>query len=179
MPGMPIDKLRVRLGNQILGEVVFVRPTRLKAWKTFDGLAVVLPTSVQIDLEGDAIAILSGLRAIVRLGGSELGVAEDANLYRTGAREAGELILRLHADTVRAAERARNGGPVTFELDVSGHLIWSRQAVLQATSVYERQISVSYDATTWADMLSTTGLGENVVVEIPLPPSPAAPWDDV
>jgi hypothetical protein len=40
-------------------------------------------------------------------------------------------------------------------------------------------VSFAYPAETWVKALRSVGAAENVVVEIPLPPAPPAPWDEV
>lgn len=67
----------------------------------------------------------------------------------------------------RFTPRTENGRPAICP--VQGEPLQSRTGTLEFTC----------NPQVWSDMLTATGFGENVFVEIPLPQNPGPPWDEV
>jgi len=182
---MSAPYFQLQSGQTIVGQVDFLRPPALTGYRTWDGLAFTLPTRVSIDgPKDDSMATLANLGATVVFKGVEVGVAHDAGLYASPEDREGSLVLRLRADIVRAIDRARNGLPLEFDLDIFGHLQVLHRTGLQRPSDQRRgphhpKVRVNYDAHAWTNLLMSTGLGDNVVVEIALPPKPGGPWDSI
>ena len=112
------------------------------------------------------------------------------------------LALRLPAQVLRSLERRRNGSDIVMSLHVEARLCVLRDvpifrdvgAGIEPVVENGRQVlrpvqgepvlsvgsvTLTLEALAWANMLNATGFGENVFVEIPIPPSPGPPWDDV
>jgi hypothetical protein len=166
------------------GELFFPHaPPALRAEPISDGLALTFPMDVHVVRE-DRMPFQLSIRAIVRHGGMEVGTAHDTNVYTYG-KQTGALVARLPSHVVHGIESVRAGGAAVFDLHVQPDLYrvcphdegW---LVLRPESQPEpKVIRVSYHKELWAQMLNATGFGENLVVEIPLPPSPPPPWDKV
>ena len=151
--------------------------------------------------------LLVGITADVTWKGMFVGRAVDTSIYFDGQLGSpGHLTVPVGSTAVWAIERSRDGQDVTFDLEVSAEvteLLTLADAKLlpgvQEGSVAgagtkagrtvevrslplpisRHPVQVQYPAAAWAEMLRMTGLGENVVVEIPLPPAPPPPWDEV
>jgi hypothetical protein len=85
---------------------------------------------------------------------------------------------------VRHIERIRSGGTAKFNFHVRGELSRLLPAPDGRRFRSEPQrvfgsVEVSYEKEIWVQMLNTTGFGENVVVEIPLPPAPNPDWEPI
>ncbi len=187
--------VELSVGSYTIGRLEFLRPPTLDAWRTLTGLAFVIPARVVLDghdkLRSDRkTPVVSNLRAILRYKGDEVATARDDFIYRTDGQNDARLVAHIPTATVYSLERLRDGGPIQFILTVGGEV-----CLVQGHSVGHMnrfdpdpimgrdntacRVKVEYDASAWSDMLARTGFGENIVVEIPLPPDPGPPWDAV
>lgn len=152
--------------------------------------------------------MVAGVRATVSYRDELVGVAEDHMVYVAKRKASLDLPLRMSAGAVRTIEHRRAGGvvPMTVDLEVVLSILrdapifrrsWddgmnehaepvldqSGQHVLKALteepSVHRDRVQITFDPLPWANMLKATGFGDNVFVEIPLPPNSGPPWDEV
>lgn len=184
---MSDPSVQLTAGTAILGNIFFPRPTALRASKASDGIVLTLPTSIQIS-EHERFAglpMVSNVSAEVRLHGVEVGLARDENhYYGYGSPTDGELLLRLSAKAVQHIERERAGGAVEFDLLVRFEIYSlmptnGESRMRSEPRPQKKDVRVPYDRDSWVRMLTSTGMGDNIVVEVPLPASPPAGWEDV
>lgn len=144
-----------------------------------------------------AAVVLTRLRAAVRWRGLFIGMARSEYDYRSNpAAQLGHLRLHLPASSIWHIERDRDGDDVAVDVEIRGDLhvtvpfdnlaiatangigniVGAPYDYISPPSPVAEGRKVTYPAAAWVDMLQKTGLGENVVVEIPLPPAP--PDDD-
>jgi hypothetical protein len=168
-----------------MATIEFPRPQHLDAQRSLDGLVLTIPSKIAFKmLQTGQVSMVSDLHAFVSMGEAEVGVARDEDVYKGDEQEAMNLSLRLPAAIVRRIEGLRNGKAPAFKLDLRGK-IWllsaggSEPRALTEPETFRRTATVGYDVDVWAAMLHATGFGDNVFVEIPLPPSPGPPWDEV
>jgi len=85
-------------------------------------------------------------------------------------------------------EKIRDGRQPKFEIRLTGELCFLLPTNHPYHSVRSEPhrfsdrtggLRVSYPKEVWVEMLRGLGIAENVLVEIPLPQSPPAPWDEV
>jgi len=185
---MSDPSVRLQIQRFIVGELAFPSPHQLQARRSIDGIILTIPTRVEVypaheDLQGRPALV--GVRAEILHDDVLIGVARDDEPYlgREGACD-GELSIALASNVMHSVERSRNGGAVRFRLRV---FCYVSTTVPSSTgrpllSLPERSIdtvNVAYEREAWTEMLSRTGISENVVVEIPLPKNPGPPWDTV
>ncbi|MEZ4447558.1 MAG: hypothetical protein R3B72_51250 [Polyangiaceae bacterium] len=150
--------------------------------------------------------IVRGLRAEVRWKGRLVGHAFDPTPMWTAPLDDTpfKLELAVTASTVQRVERERDGKSPRFTLTLRGDVQQLLEPktdlrvavpggdepearIRQAPSWLSRPypiptdiVEVTYTTEAWVGMLHRTGVGENVVVEVPLPPAPVDPeWEQV
>lgn len=167
------------------GRITFPQaPTALRARRIFDGLAFTIPMVASLDEDPKPFQV-SQIRATVLFQGIDLGVAFDFKVHDSRRSNDGSLELRLPTHAIRHIERVRAGGNVTFELHLHcelSRLVPQKEGpfVLQ-TELQPNDFkgTVTYPKELWVNLLNETGFGENVVVEIPLPPNPGPSWQPI
>jgi hypothetical protein len=170
-------------GCKAAGKISFPQAQALSAKKTSDGLALTIPVDIEVT-EAPPFQI-TNIRAIVYQRGIEVGIAHDFNIYTAGSRRGAELVARLPAHVIRLIERVRAGGPAALELqffcEVSRLVPQDGSPLVMGTAPQQAsyRVHVVYPREAWVKMLNETGLGENIVVEIPLPPSPSPEWEPI
>ncbi|HEY2514611.1 MAG TPA: hypothetical protein VGI39_27290 [Polyangiaceae bacterium] len=178
-------KINVQLGAHIVGAVRFPRGGPFVAWRTADGLAWTIPTEFAVAREDarNGVPLISNVRARVSFGDVELGVARDDNFYFGVGDKPGAVVLRMPAAVVHHFERLRAGGPIACKLEFRAEVCAAMKTEHTFLRSHPQQISqdvvVTYDQGAWTAMLNATGLGDNVVVEISLPPQVSGPWADI
>lgn len=192
-----------------LGIIRFPHVTDLRASRAIDGLVLNLSAEVELNLHEKLIGrpMVSNVRVTVSSFDEEVGIAEDVGVHIAKTKGPLVLPLRLSAAAVRTIEHKRSGGPVPVSLDIEACVSVLRDTPIfrhfwhdldeHADPVLDSQgqhvvkavvgeptrqrdtVRLVLDAISWSHMLKATGFGENVFVEIPLPPSPGPPWDEV
>jgi hypothetical protein len=82
-------------------------------------------------------------------------------------------------------ERLREGRPPELQLKLWGELCYllpsgdPRYQICTAPQLIYGSTTIKYPKEIWADKLRSLGMLENVLIEIPLPASLPAPWDEV
>ncbi|MBK9002182.1 MAG: hypothetical protein IPM35_41205 [Myxococcales bacterium] len=193
--------VRIPSSGEYFGAIEFDDPRELRARQTFDGLVVAFPMKVEVE-KPERVAglpMLTGVRATISAFSKEIGVAHDPNESYPAGEHDGVLEVPIPTSVVRRIETQRDGNAFELNLRVRALLQVLRMVELApdplkheqdpqervAKRVIGEPIRVSGDVRltvepqVWATMLNATGLGENVFVEIPLPPRPAPEWQDV
>lgn len=193
--------VRIPSSGEYFGAIEFDDPRDLRARQTFDGLVVAFPMKVEVErpekLAG--LPMLTGVRATISAFSKEIGVAHDPNESYPAGEHDGVLELPIPTSVVRRIETQRDGYAFELNLRVRALLQVLRMVELAPDPLKQEQepqervakrvvgepirvsgdVRLTVDPQVWATMLNATGLGENVFVEIPLPPRPAPEWQDV
>jgi hypothetical protein len=177
-------------------------PTRLHAQKTLAGFHFQFPVKCTIRYvrKGEPVPVIANLRGdLTAVNGSsfvEVGVvkAEDeiSGFWSDDGRGDADRSFSLHwrgsFSELAAFEKLRAGRAPQFQLWLRGELAYiykldgvARLIRSQPESLRTPSGSVTfgYPAETWVRALRDISVAENVIVEIPLPSSPPAPWDEV
>jgi hypothetical protein len=134
-------------------------------------------------------ALVSNLSARVYVGNHELGLATHERFYvgtNPGADTNVAMEWRVPAAVLERYEQLRDGGPVRFCFECRGEVCGLVHAPGRAPSLRTaptmftgKPIEVTYPHEAWTAALNRIGFGLHVLVEIPLRPQPAAPWDAI
>jgi len=198
---VPLDWARHNFGS-----IRFPHPRQLHARPAIDGVVLALDSEVNLQAHEKVVGLpaVTTVRVRVSAFGKEIGVVDDLRIYRALGSTQLSLDLHLPVSVVRDLEYRRQGQAILLQVQVDAYF-----NVLRETPIYRRsfdpdilevamdagqpvvrtvqgeplfargQVTITIDALPWANMLKEAGLGENVFVEIPLPPSPPPPWDEV
>ncbi len=179
------------------GKFVFDEPDQLEARRTGDGFSIVIPGHLDLSFpdRSEPCPMVSNLRCIIsavdRSGTvTELGVALDRNHYLGAIPESSSRVRlewRGPLATMALYERIRDGRPPVFRFDVFGDLCFlldvegfsSRlRSEPVGAAVYGR-VEVEYKPEAWKKVLQDLGVAHVLLLEVPLPASPPAGWDEV
>lgn len=190
---------RITWNGEYFGNIGLDDPRELRARQTFDGLILSLPVEVAVERPRSlaGFPIVSNVRANVSAFSKDIGVARAFDDFYPEGKHDSSLDLSLPAAVVRRIETERNGGSFELSMRVQAVLHVLRSVDLapelltpETTGRVSKlvvgeparvigDVRVTVEPQVWATMLNATGLGENVFVEIPLPPRPAPEWQDV
>jgi hypothetical protein len=176
-----------------VGAIRFPAARSLQALRTLDGLVLTIPGEIELHNNDQVVGkpLVLNVRAAVSSFGEQVGIAEERGLHAAECKRSISLALPLAAQVLRELERRRNGGDLTLLLELEIRLCVLRSApfVENGRQVFKpvqgepvvdySALTVTLEARAWANMLNATGFGENVFVEIPIPPCPGPPWDEV
>lgn len=168
-------------GCETAAKIMLPRANPLHAQKLVDGVALTIPMDIEVT-EQPPFQI-ANIRSIVSFEGTEVGIAHDYNIYGPCRQKSTELVARLPSNAVRHIERVRAGGAAKFSLKIyceATRLFPKDDKVFgTAPQSFSFVETVSYPREAWVTMLNATGLGDNIVVEIPLPPCPNDEWQPI
>jgi len=203
---MPPNEIEISgPGGLLTGKIVFVEnPVRLNAYRTVGGFNLSLPMKIMLRYvaENEPLPMISNLRGVITAdvgGGSKIEVGRvkweswsTGYVYRDspGGMSSRDAQLTWYGTFAEIAyfERLRNGGSPKLEIVVHGELCYlvndpvtGRRVRTQPETVFPSHgyVTVSYPKEIWVAMLNSIGAAENVLVEVPLPSVPPAPWDEV
>ncbi len=191
MPNDPIQNITWH-GHQLLNfgghegcvtavAISFPQASPLSAKRLVDGIALTIPAGIEV-VPKPAFQI-ANIRAIVSFDGTDVAVANDYNIYASHGARSAALVASLPANVIRHIERIRAGGAITFTLQMHGEVsrLFENNAMIFGTApqAFDFKTNVTYPRDTWVTMLNETGMGENVVVEVPLPPCPSDDWQPI
>lgn len=186
----------VSIRGVTVGQIVFEEnPHHLTAIRLPGGFRLQIPITVELGLadSGDPQPMVSNLRARIEVPGREgrlveVGTARDDRWY-TGAipksNAPGVLDWQGPFAELCTVELLRNGNQATFNLNLWGESCYlfldqsGRRRIRSEPSLLSGQVQISYRKEVWVEMLRSLQIAETVLVEIPLPQSPPAPWDEV
>ena len=167
----------------------------LQAVRTAEGFDIRLPAQLTLVCANrDQLQpLVSNLRVAVSVrteDGTEfdVGLAADPSFY-PGLVPEGVFRLSLQwrgpLKVLALLEKLRNGKPLRLGYTVKGEIcglvqLPNRRHRLRTDPQYiHGSVEVEYPADVWVMTMRNLGVVENVLVEIPLPGSRPAPWDDV
>jgi len=191
--------------DDVIGSISFVEHlNNLSATRTLEGFHIRLPVTVKFRFvrQNEPVPFIDALHGnLAAVNGQsrvEIGkVSTDADLRgswnRDGRGETSGTVADLHwrggLQELAAFERLRAGSTPQFSLWMQGKLHYSHSmggsgprlcSEPQDLRINMGEIMLSYLSELWiTNVLRRIGAAENVVVEIPLPASPPAPWDGV
>jgi hypothetical protein len=177
-------------------------PDQLAALRTAGGFKLTLPATISLKTvaKNQPIPLLSNLRAVLTINHESSSPLEVASIEGASWYTSGESVqphtpverqthFRWSASLAQLAvlERAREGKPPRFWLQLWGELSYLLPAPPAypyhqlRTEPHEIQggAILTYAKELWVGRLRSIGVMENVLVEIPLPPSPSMDWDEV
>jgi hypothetical protein len=201
------EDIEIEDHNGRIGSITFDKsPRTLIATRTASGFEVQMPIDItlRVRLRGEPIAMVSNLRGNVLVkmpDGSLISVGTLVGDFRHMAGistsepsyNKREERLRWSGTFVDLAyiEKARNGEPPQFHIHVvgdwsfllrpqlpefGGFIFLTEPQRFHSKTAY---IELTYSREIWVDVLRRLGVAENVLVEVPLPPSPGEPWNAV
>lgn len=202
---MSINEIEIRNSDgPLTGKIIFIeKPVRLYAYRTVGGFSLSLPMKIMLRYvaENEPLPMISNLRGVITadVGGSKIEVGRakweswsTGYVYREspGGMSSKDADLTWHGTFAELAyfERLRNGDSPKLEIVVHGELCYlindpgtRRRVRTQPETVFSSYgyVTVSYPKEIWIAMLNSIGAAENVLVEVPLPSVPPAPWDEV
>lgn len=165
-------------GCQSAATVLLPQAHPLRAKKLVDGIALTIP--MEIEVTKQPAFQISDIRCIVSFEDAEICTALDYNIYGPGRHCSTELVAHLPANAIRHIERIRAGAAAKFSFKVYCNVtrVFEKEEKVFGTvpQSFSFDATVSYPREAWVGMLNATGMGDNVVVEIPLPPCPSDEW---
>jgi hypothetical protein len=188
---MQEPQVRVEIDGTTVANVTFEQsPGRLTARKAMDGIVLQLPIRVQFTearpQDTTGVPLITELHVTACFAGSYLGRTTIERPLRFAHPAFNETLnLVLTAEVARRLESRRNAGDIAFELAVVAvgcRLRQSNPGALPLTTQpfpTHGSVTVRYDAATWTAAFNAVGLGESVVVELPLRASPGREWDEI
>lgn len=175
-------------------------PMNLNAARTANGFKLLLPAKLSLVLveQEEPRPLISGLRGFVFASdrssvAMEIGEVEHDSWHSGGwARKPGwadatDIFIAWRGSLTELAmfEKLREGRKPEFQIQLRGELCYllasehPRYQVRTHPQLIYGDMVVSYPKETWVRELRKIGVLENVLVEVPLPISPPAPWDRV
>lgn len=117
----------------------------------------------------------------------QLGIAKDDSWYFAGYDSEIRLIWTDALSALALIEKYRNGKPPQFRIEFRAETCWlldhidmqGRHRIRALPQYTGGNAKVTYPMETWIKMLRELKIAENILVEIPLPGVPPAPWDKV
>jgi hypothetical protein len=194
------------VGDIRVGSVMFDEsPQRLHAERTADGFRLQIPIKISFKMvpRGEPMPLLGNFHGIIYAGedqGSKMQIGEMRleSWHKGGFYDKPEhggeysqndyMIWSGSLAQLAVYEKIRDGRQPKFEIRFTGELCFllpTEHEYYYARSEPDQFFSrsgnlrVSYPKEAWVEMLRGLGVAENVLVEIPLPQSPPAPWDEV
>jgi hypothetical protein len=187
--------------DEKVGDITFDDdPINLSVWRTAIGFKLFLPAKISlvIGCQNDPIPLISNLRALIFANDSsgvaiEIGQLESESWY-SGARAQSRggtvahdlhMIWRGSLNELAIFEKRREGRKPELQIQLRAelsYLVASEKARYQLRThpqLIHGDTTLSYPKETWVRELRKIGVLENVLVEIPLPHTPPAPWDGV
>jgi len=188
--------INVMYSSSGIGQIIFDEaPLEFTAACTGGGFRLTIPANLRMfpAANPESIPMVSNLRGSIHaigVGGErfELGRIRDDSHYNGMLSEySPALNLTWYGPlaALAACERVRDGKDPRFYVEVNGELCFlipaltGNNLIRSAPSPMPGQTTIKYPAATWVRMLRKLGVAENVLVEVPLPTSPPAPWDEV
>jgi hypothetical protein len=184
-----------------VGHINFnVEPNYLSATRTGVGFSLSLPAELSLNLVGekDAKPMVSNIWGLLFTSDISGKNAEVGRLqydsWESGgwSKEPGKSVPRDIRLTWRGTfadlaffEKLREGRPPQLQIQLWGELCYLLESYhphLQVRTHPQRfhgNVIVQYPKEIWVQKLQSLGVLENILVEIPLPKSPPAPWDAV
>lgn len=193
-------------GDTYVGSVAFDEsPQRLHAERTADGFRLQLPIKISFKMvqRGKPMPLLGNFHGIIYAGedqGPKMQVGEMRldRWHKGGFYDKPEhggvysqndyMIWSGSLAQLAVYEKIRDGRQPKFEIRFAGELCFLlpteheyHYVRSEPDQFFNRSgnLRVSYPKEVWVEMLRGLGVAENVLVEIPLPQSPPAPWDEV
>jgi hypothetical protein len=174
--------------NRTIGTLtVFSDPRQLKAERTVDGLVLQVRGEVHFHFDESPRALngyATGMRLTLYQDGVEVGVGDDPGFHWGQGDHQFSVGIRLTAKALAAVERRRGTGPLMLRagVQVQSGVILMHEGMAGLVSrpvVCEGTFDLEFDRDRWVDLIRTTGWGDNIIVEVALPPTPEPPWDAV
>lgn len=132
---------------------------------------------------------LCGTISVDRASGAEmeLGIIKDERWYTGGKSESEKLVLVWSGliSALTTFEKIRDGKSPKLKIKLHGEVCWllpyndGNNRVRTEPYSIARDVHITYPTEVWIKMLRGLQVAENILVEIPLPNSPPAPWDEV
>jgi hypothetical protein len=180
--------MEIQLNNIIVGSIETARhaPT---AEPTIGGFNLTIPITIRLAPTGNPplYPMVSHLRATININAcgikQEIGTCSSPHLF-TSASTSYDIAASLHwrgtLETLAAFEQQRNGEPLIFSLQISGHitlLTFTPGETFQLTSppqAFHGQELLTISTEAWASILQTLRIIDLILVQIPLATTTAA-----
>lgn len=195
-----LPKIEITIGGTRVGEVAFIQdPPQLEVLRTAAGFNLTIPANITLELADSSqpCPLLSNLHGVISSAVTsgaqrELGIIRDYRLYMGASLKwSGDAHLTWSGSVsaLLLFEKLRETRLPRLSIDLHGEVCWllpnskGRNVDRGRTRTEPRLLSGSVDITypteVWVKMLRRLEIAENILVEIPLPSSPPAPWDKV
>lgn len=184
--------LEIEVNRRTVGAWTFdVAPPRLEGRRTADGAAITIPARLRLKWYDEELAMVSNLRADVYTeDGLELGQAVSHEYFRPTKPEGdfqANLIWRVSFAALAQFEHKRNGRPPVLVLSCLAEVSHlqppppSRYVTFAPVppTPMRNQLHVRYPREKWVELLRELKMAENILLEMPMPPTRPAPWDKV
>jgi hypothetical protein len=187
--------------DEKVGEIIFDDdPLNLNVWRTASGFRMSLPGKLMLVVLGqnDPVPLITNLRGQLFTSNSsgtatEIGEVQCESWYSGGrsSKPGGSaphgIAMSWQGSLTQLAviEKLREGRKLELQIQLRGELCYllssdhPRYQVRTHPQLIYGEVTLSYPKETWVRELQKIGVLENVLVEIPLPHSPPAPWDGV
>ena len=184
-----------------VGEITFDDdPINLNVRRIAAGVKLTLPAklSLVLGVKSDPMPLVSNLHAQLfasdRSGAAmEIGQLASESWYSVGwAEKPGRSVphdlnmtWRASLTEIAAFEQMRDGRKPELQIQLRGELSYllhsehPRYQLRTPPQLIHGDVVLSYPKETWVRELQKVGVLENILVEVPLPESPPAPWDGV
>jgi hypothetical protein len=195
------QSIKIERGDRIIGSINFdTYSTHLSARRTAAGFVITLPAALTLRLVGrnEPRPVVSNLRGTVSATTGTPGVTLEAGRLRgegtyngswseePGGESKREIPILWQGtfEELAVYEKLREGKVPQLHVNLEGELsylldIHPLHQVRSAPQEFYGHVTVTYHKELWVERLRAIGVLDNVLVEVPLPSSPPAPWDEV
>lgn len=187
------QKIDIGIGGIRVGCITFDEsPVQLFAHRTATGFNLSIPATVELDDTDSSkpcpmVSNLCGTIFVDTASGTELelGIIKDDCWYTGGKSESIKLIWSGFVSALTKFEKIRDGKSPILKIKLLGEACWLLPNIDKTYRVRSEPYNVSvnvkitYPKEVWIKMLRGLQVAENILVEIPLPSEPPAPWDEV
>lgn len=183
----------INIGGTHVGRITFDdAPVQLIAHRTATGFNLIIPATIELEYTNGSkpcpmLSNLCGTISVDMESGveMELGIIKDNWWYIGGKSESAKLVWSGFVSTLTKFEIIRDGKSPILKIKFHGEACWLLPNIDKTYLIrsepynFSDKVQITYPKEVWIKMLRGLQVAENILVEIPLPSEPPAPWDEV
>lgn len=185
--------IKIDIGGIPVGQIIFNdAPAQLIANRTATGFNLTIPATIELEHASSSapcpmLSNLWGTISVDMESGAEmeLGIIKDDWWYIGGKSESAKLVWSGLISALTKYEIIRDGKSPILKIKLHGETCWLLPNIDKTYLIrsgpynFSDKVQITYPQEVWIKMLRGLQVAENILVEIPLPNSPPAPWDEV
>ena len=188
-----VSKVDINIGGTHVGCITLDEsPVQLTANRTATGFSLSIPATVKLEHTDISkpcpmVSNLCGTISVDMESGTEMdrGIVKDDCWYIGGESESAKLVWHGFVSALTKFEKIRDGKSPILKIRLHGEACWLLPNIDKTYLIrsgpynFSDKVQITYPKEVWIKMLRGLQVAENILVEIPLPNSPSAPWDEV